>query len=142
MQTFLPLPDFEASAKALDWRRLGKQRVEAWMIHDLLMNPESRWRSWRHHPVVGMWRGYDKALARYFWAVVGEWRRRGYRSIITLPRPRGRILLPPWLCDERLHTSHRSNLLRKAPEWYGQFGWTEAPDMVYWWPGREMKAEG
>ena len=46
------------------------------------------------------------------------------------------------LGDERLHTSHRSNLLRKAPEWYGQFGWTEAPDMAYWWPRREMKAEG
>jgi hypothetical protein len=139
MQTFLPLPDFAASARVLDWRRLGKQRVEAWMLHDLLTNPETRWRGWRHHPVVGMWRGYEDALARYFWTMVGEWRRRGYRSVITLPEPSGRILLPSWLGDERLHASHRSNLLRKAPEWYGQFGWTEPPDMPYWWPGR---AEG
>lgn len=28
MQTFLPYPDFEQSAKCLDMRRLGKQRVE------------------------------------------------------------------------------------------------------------------
>jgi len=29
MQTFLPYPDFEASLRALDYRRLGKQRLEA-----------------------------------------------------------------------------------------------------------------
>jgi hypothetical protein len=142
MQTFLPLPDFAASARVLDWRRLGKQRVEAWMLHDLLVNPESRWQGWRHHPVVRMWRGHEDALAQYFWAVVTEWKRRGYRSVITLPEPGGRIVLPPWLGDVRLHASHRSNLLRKAPEWYGQFGWIESPDMAYWWPGRELRAEG
>ncbi|HSR28205.1 MAG TPA: cytoplasmic protein, partial [Actinomycetes bacterium] len=27
MQTFLPFPDFAASARSLDQRRLGKQRV-------------------------------------------------------------------------------------------------------------------
>ncbi|HET9348893.1 MAG TPA: pyrimidine dimer DNA glycosylase/endonuclease V, partial [Arthrobacter sp.] len=29
MQTFLPFPDFQQSAAALDRARLGKQRVEA-----------------------------------------------------------------------------------------------------------------
>ena len=29
MQTFLPHPDFAATARVLDKRRLGKQRVEA-----------------------------------------------------------------------------------------------------------------
>ena len=28
MQTFLPYPDFQISASVLDYRRLGKQRVE------------------------------------------------------------------------------------------------------------------
>ena len=32
MQTFLPYPSFDASAKVLDYRRLGKQRVEAYQI--------------------------------------------------------------------------------------------------------------
>ena len=32
MQTFLPYPSFEESAKVLDWRRLGKQRVEGMQI--------------------------------------------------------------------------------------------------------------
>ena len=32
MQTFLPYKSFEESAKVLDWRRLGKQRVEGMQI--------------------------------------------------------------------------------------------------------------
>ena len=42
--------------------------------------------------------------------------------------------LPPWLGTESLHASHRSNLLRKDPDWYGRFGWTEPPDLPYIWP--------
>jgi len=42
--------------------------------------------------------------------------------------------LPLWLGNEELHASHRSNLLRKAPLWYGQFGWTEPDDLPYIWP--------
>jgi hypothetical protein len=140
LQTFLPVADFTSSARILDWRRLGKQRVEAWMIHDLLTNPESRWRSWRHHPVIRMWRGYEDALSLYFWSMVDEWRQRGYRSTIELPRPEGNVVLPPWLGDERLHASHRSNLLRKEPGWYGAFGWTEQPDLPYWWPGGDYNS--
>lgn len=29
MQTFLPYPDFKKSAQCLDYRRLGKQRVDS-----------------------------------------------------------------------------------------------------------------
>ena len=141
MQTFLPVPDFRESARLLDWRRLGKQRVEAWMLHDILTNPESRWRSWLSHPVVPMWRGHEDALALYFWSMVEEWKRRGYRSTIELPRPSGTIELPPWLGDERLHASHRSKLLQKAPEWYGRFGWSEEPGPPYWWPYRDSRPE-
>jgi hypothetical protein len=25
-------------------------------------------------------------------------------------------------------------LLRKSPEWYGQFGWSENPETPYVWP--------
>ena len=141
MQTFLPVPDFGESARLLDWRRLGKQRVEAWMLFDILSNPDSRWTGWRSHPAVAMWRGYEDALSLYFWSMVEEWKRRGYRSTIELPRPSGDVELPPWLGDERLHTSHRSKLLQKAPEWYGQFGWTEEPGQPYWWPSRDSQQE-
>ena len=131
MQTFLPYADFERSARALDQRRLGKQRVECiQVVRGLTVEGYG----WRHHPAVKMWRGYEEALSLYFWSMVEEWRRRGYRSTIELPRPEGNVLLPPWLGDERLHASHRSNLLRKEPGWYGNFGWSEQPDLPYWWP--------
>ena len=45
-----------------------------------------------------------------------------------------RAFLPPWFGDEAFHRSHRSNLLRKEPQWYGQFGWTEPADLAYEWP--------
>ena len=32
MQTFLPYPDFKKSLQTLDYRRLGKQRIEAYQI--------------------------------------------------------------------------------------------------------------
>lgn len=42
--------------------------------------------------------------------------------------------MPPWLGDSDFHASHRSNLLRKDPEYYGEFNWTESPDLEYVWP--------
>ncbi|OGP68101.1 MAG: hypothetical protein A2W27_01685 [Deltaproteobacteria bacterium RBG_16_44_11] len=36
MQTFLPYPDFKKSLQALDYRRLGKQRVKAYQIIRIL----------------------------------------------------------------------------------------------------------
>lgn len=40
-----------------------------------------------------------------------------------------------------MHASHRSNLLRKEPEYYTQFGWTEPPDLPYVWPVPMVKVE-
>lgn len=37
MQTFLPLPDFKASAKALDNKRLNNQRNEVLVLAKTLM---------------------------------------------------------------------------------------------------------
>ena len=38
MQTFLPYPDIEKSLNSLDSKRLGKQRVEAYQILNILLN--------------------------------------------------------------------------------------------------------
>jgi len=59
VQTFLPYADFGESARALDTRRLGKQRVETLQIVRALTRPGN---GWRHHPAVRMWRGYEEAL--------------------------------------------------------------------------------
>jgi hypothetical protein len=39
MQTFLPYPSFEETAKILDYKRLGKQRVEAYQIANIIEFP-------------------------------------------------------------------------------------------------------
>ena len=49
VQTFLPYADFERSARSLDQRRLGKQRVECLQGAAGLTVPGY---GWRHHPAV------------------------------------------------------------------------------------------
>ena len=39
MQTFLPYPDFHESAKVLDMKRLGKQRVEVLQLLNSFHKP-------------------------------------------------------------------------------------------------------
>lgn len=87
-----------------------------------------------------MWEAHKDALAAYLWAGVQELLVRGkdYRDRPWAQEIQRYDLLttsmPAWLGDERLHASHRSNLLRKDPEHYGQFGWSESPDIPYVWP--------
>jgi hypothetical protein len=132
MQTFLPYPDFEKCAQCLDSRRLGNQRLEALIILRTLRRRGPQ--GWRHHPAVKMWKGYEDALAHYLNCMIDEWIRRGYRNTIRRRRVQRPITMPRWLGDERLHASHRSNLLRKDPAWYGRFGWKEQPGLPYFWP--------
>ena len=135
MQTFLPYPDFDESAAVLDDVRLGKQRVEAYQIVRTLLGITQ---GWRHHPAVLMWRGHADALIDYGAAMCREWTRRGRADTVAakLLAHRGTGAAPPpnWVGDAAFHASHRSNLLRKDPEWYGRFGWPEPADLPYVWP--------
>lgn len=133
MQTFLPYADLARCAATLDSRRLGKQRVEAVQILRTLCGLN---RGWQSHPAVKMWRGYEEALCVYLNAMIAEWERQGYtNTMMRYPLPAdGPIQMPPWLGLEMLHFSHRSNLLRKEPAYYGRFGWVESPDLPYYWP--------
>lgn len=76
MQTFLPYPDFQRVAETLDWRRLGKQRVEARQILTALQKGGA----WHKHPAVLMWRGFEAALGLYSDYMIREWVKRGYRN--------------------------------------------------------------
>ncbi|MBF0481604.1 MAG: hypothetical protein HQK81_01365 [Desulfovibrionaceae bacterium] len=134
MQTFLPYPDFYSSAACLDYRRLGKQRLEAKNILKILAGETSS-KAWRNHPAVLMWRGGEDALREYYNACLAEWISRGYRNTMLPERlPAARPPKPWWFGLERFHAAHRANLLRKDPTYYGQFGWKEDPAMEYWWP--------
>ena len=133
MQTFLPYASFQKSAACLDSKRLGKQRVEALQILNVLAGKSS---GWKNHPAVLMWSGYEKALRQYLRAVILEWNGRGFKNSIRVPR---KVLLlpheiPPWIGTKQFHSSHRSSLLRKDPRYYGRMRWKVDPNLPRHWP--------
>jgi hypothetical protein len=153
MQTFVPYTDIRECAESLDYRRLGKQRVEVLQILRASMKVPgkegSSWKAgqvgWSNHPATKMWKGHLSGLIAYGVAICDEWISRGYKDTC-----RDKILqcgipdemdMPLWWGDEKVHSSHRANLLRKFPEHYAQFGWTEDPNMPYFWPSNDDYSE-
>ena len=148
MQTFLPYVRFDQSARALDTRRLGKQRVEAMQILRALTVERY---GWKHHPAVRMWSGHEEALAAYGVAMCREWCARGFSDTceakiladaaaagLATVRSQDALAaageLPSWLGDDAFHRSHRSVLVRKDPEHYRhQFDDADG-DLEYVWP--------
>jgi hypothetical protein len=134
MQTFLPYPDFSRSVACLDYRRLGKQRVECLQILRAL---EDSTYGWQNHPAVRMWRGFSGSLAEYAQTVCREWISRGYKDtcLEKLTRYASKTIInPEWLGDRAFHSSHRAALLAKDPLYYERFGWKEKPKIDYRWP--------
>ena len=150
MQTFLPHPDFAAAARSLDDKRLGKQRVETIQVVRALTQPGY---AWRHHPAALMWKGFEEALGRYGVEVCRAWTERGHADTceatirvdlrdagVPAIRPYDELAaagaLPPWLSDEDLIRSHRSNLVRKDPAYYRPQFPDVPDDLPYVWPVR------
>jgi hypothetical protein len=148
MQTFLPVADFDQSARLLDSPRLGKQRVETLQVLRALELPDYGWAS---HPVVTMWRGRTAGLVVYGLAMVRAWRQRGFadstEALIAEFAPDAAAmsqaeaaavgLLPSWVGDDELHRSHRSNLLAKEPAFYRPLFPGDPDDLPYIWPGSD-----
>lgn len=160
MQTFVPSEVLGECARALDYRRLGKQRLEAMQIVKALTVSGYGWQS---HPAVAMWRGNLVGLFAYQEAVCYEWTvARGFKDTCWLKTRDlfveamggqwveealnatrwGRAAMPEWWGEYEVHASHRSKLLEKDPEWYGQWGWDEIPGQAYVWPGRDERMVG
>lgn len=149
MQTFLPYADFAATARVLDPRRLGKQRVEALQVLRALTVPGY---GWRHHPVVRMWMGHEEALTRYGLEICRQWSAAGHRDTCAAslnaefesamgtaaPRTQSELAragaLPSWLGDPELHRSHQSALVRKDPGYYRPLFPDVPDDLPYVWP--------
>lgn len=136
MQTFLPYPDYYQSMQCLDPKRLGNQVYREGLT--LLRG------KWPNHPASKMWRGCKVSLCDYLLAGLVVLCERGF----NYPHHEEEIIrrrkfwfeyehgnLPPrWLGNDDFHAAHRSNLLRKNPDWYGQFNWTEPDNLPYIWP--------
>jgi hypothetical protein len=150
MQTFTPYSDFTATARALDTKRLGKQRVEVIQIVRALTVPGYAWAS---HPAVLMWQGYEEALGRYGLTMCTVWTERGFadtcaetimadlrsigiESIRGYDELAGDGALPDWLFDPELQRSHQSALIRKEPEHYRRLFPGVGDDLPYVWPVR------
>ena len=107
--------DPKVTAKALDNRRLGKQRVEAkQIIRDLLGETSYR----INHPSVKSWRGHVEALKEYYNIIVNEWVERGYNNTMELYNVEDNIKYPSWANNEKIHFSHQARLIQKDEEYY------------------------
>jgi len=158
VNTFVTDDDPVQCAKNLDYRRLGKQRVEAKQILDILtepVDPEDSTKAWRHHPAVLMWRGYTNGLKYYLNCMIEEWVHRGYNNNMDfeeyLPNisekkkeeldPSG-IKLPWWFTCRQFQLAHQCALLRKDDKYYQDvFKLTEEEKEQYFllgyiWPSK------
>ena len=137
MQTFLPYTDFAQSAKCLDMKRLGKQRVEVLQLLNSLYR--SNYKGWKNHPCREMWREYPQALVKYGLVICEEWISRGYKDtcydkINAYNTNAPLYAMPNWLGREDIHLSHKSRLIQKYPEHYRPL-WPDVPDnLEYVWP--------
>jgi len=157
MQTFLPYPDFFRSATCLDYRRLGKQRVECLQLLNSslkLLHGESV-KGWANHPARLMWSNHLYQLAAYSKVVCSAWTNLGYKDtcllkITELVDQHAEYFPycepPPWIGNPSFHASHQSNLIRKGREKLDKTGdsslldhyqslWPNVPDnLPYIWP--------
>jgi hypothetical protein len=84
-----------------------------------------------------MWANSLPALVEYGIACCLEWRERGFEDsllgqFVKLQTPNPKM--PAWWGNQELHDSHKSNLVRKAPDYYGKM-WPNIPNnLPYVWP--------
>ena len=138
MQTFMPLNTYRTSALALDNKRLGKQRVEAYQILRTLFGINA---GWANHPAVKLWRGHEASLCLYAMAMCTEWVRRGftdnlfpyfnenYQDLLAYGEP----VIPELLLRKDLQVSHQSNLIRKDPAYYSKLFDGVPDNLPYIW---------
>lgn len=101
---------------------------------------------WYNHPAVKMWRGYEVSLIQYSQEIllVCNLRKINTAKLTeTLAKQYNQIpysggISPWWLGNDKLHKSHRANLLRKHYDHYKHF-FNEDLIIPYWWPTAEER---
>ena len=145
MQTFMTHDNYVDTAKALDNKRLGKQRVEAYQILKALRGDYNDTGAWVNHPATVMWSGYQYDLALYGLTISVEWYERGnednmmdkFNDLMVQYRDNNREASPWWVNSELLRLTHQSNLMRKASDLYD----FNVPDNIpYVWPLMDEQA--
>ena len=136
MNTFLPYKDFRKSAKVLDNKRLGKQRVEVLQILNTLTGKS---KGWKHHPATLMWKGFEASLCNYGLYICEEWQMRGFKDTChgkifnILLQIDKMIAYPKFIGQKKFHRAYQSNLVRKDPIYYRKY-FPKVPDnLKYTW---------
>jgi len=132
MQVFCPYPDIHKSVRSLDPSRLGNQ-----IYRECLTLIKG---GWPNHPASKIWANHKKALALYSLAGLAELKNRGrdyphhvltFQSYLDSCPDTG---FPAIWGREDFHLSHRSNLIKKRPEWYVPiFGADIEANLEYVW---------
>lgn len=141
MQTFLPYADYKQSAKVLDMKRLGKQRVEVLQLLNSIeaIDKGLPIKGWKNHPCRKMWQNHKNALVEYGLAICEEWKSRGYKDtcwekIHSRWDYTKSNNAPSFVGNEEFHLSHKSMLKQKKPEHYNVI-WPDVPNNIeYIWP--------
>jgi len=143
MQTFMPWPEFDWSARCLNDRELGALRVDILKVMEALLHGGT---GWDEHPAVLMWDGHERALLAYQQAVCCEWSSvRGYEDeywdktrlmfLDIVIDPMATPLIPPiWVGNEDFHISQQSALLRIDEDHYRRYFPGIKTDHPYIWP--------
>lgn len=129
VNTFVTDNDPIQCAKNLDYRRLGKQRVEAFQLLNVLLK-RTETKGWSSHPALLMWKGYENGLKYYLNCMIEEWINRGYNNTMeyevydTVSNDGSSenivILMPWWFNCYQLQLSHKCSLLRKDYDHYSE----------------------
>jgi Pyrimidine dimer DNA glycosylase len=118
VNTFIISNDPRQTFKILDMRRLGKQRLEARTIIQILEGT-SKGRGYANHPITKMWTGYVDGLKFYFNCCIDEWAGRGYKNTMEkYELPSETPPLPWWFFNEQVHEAMKASLLRKDEKYY------------------------
>lgn len=125
MQTFILSTNLRESFKMLDYKRLGKQRLECLQILNTITNNK---KAWSNHPAIKTWRHYPEFLAYYGHLACQEWIARGYNSTIHTKFEElvlGVHMHVPmfWYNGDidKLIACHKSSLYLKDPVFYASF---------------------
>lgn len=134
MQTFIMYPDFRMCAEVLDSKRLKNQIREADILISAHENDTGS--KWRNHPAFKMWTSYLPALKLYRDYMFLEYteNRNGNYDSDVYGYTDDQVTLPPFIRDRRFLISHQSNLVRKEPDIYPEYGWKYLRIDGYFWP--------
>jgi len=121
-------------AKQLDYKRLGKQRVEARQIYNALIGKYEK--AWVNHPATLAWVGHTNALNHYTNAMIKEWIARGYNNTMEMFPVSEPVEWPWWFYWDVLQNSHKASLNRKDPSFYSFKIPDEYTKFGYVWPSK------